>query len=580
MSLSGPASVETLPGIESQYTRFLRKKKDLSYIYLKAKHDEPMKRVWIRTAAAGAATVFLLPAGAGTRRSGAPLPKQGERPNILFFLVDDMGWQDTSEPFWRDTTPQNRTFRTPAMEAMADSAVKFTQAYASSISSPSRVSLLTGMSPAVHRVTNWTLRRDEGPDPESPTLEWPRWSVNGIAAEPKIPGTTYVTPLPELLHRAGYRTILVGKAHFGAIGTPGADPLRLGFEVNVAGHAGGGIASYLGEDNFGNRPGAGVQSPFAVPDLEAYWGEDIFATEALTIEAKKQIDTALMLDRPFFLYMSHYAVHVPFDRDRRFFQHYLDRGLDSTEAAYAALIEGMDKSLGDLRAYLRERGVADHTIVVFLSDNGGLSVGARGGKPEGANWPLRSGKGSPMEGGVRVPMMVEWPGVAEAGTNCSMPVAIQDWFPTLLEMAEAPDKRTVQRVEGQSLVPLLRREGMWSRRRPLVWHFPNMWDAEGDGIGPYSAIRMGDWKLIYYYDTRRTMLFNLDEDIFEKIDHGTNPVQAKRRERMAHRLTRELRRVGAQVPRIKSSGEWCCCPDGSAYREAEANKRGCRTGDR
>lgn len=522
--------------------------------------------------------IFLMFLGAAVLAGGASAtalakgrgktpPRQGERPNILLFLVDDLGWQDTSEPFWRDTTPQNRTFRTPNMERMARSGVKFTSAYAAALSSPSRVSLLTGMSPAAHRVTNWTLHKDRGPDPESEVLEWPRWSVNGLSAQPGVPGTTYATPLPALLREAGYRTILVGKAHFGAMGTPGEDPRTLGFEVNVAGHAAGAPASYLGERNFGNVPGAAEQAPNAIPGLEAYWGEDIFATEALTLEAKKQIDSSLLQDRPFFLYMSHYAVHVPFDRDNRFYQAYIERGLDPTEAAYAALVEGMDKSLGDLRVYLQEKGIAQNTIVIFLSDNGGLAAWGRSGKPGLQNRPLRSGKGSPMEGGIRVPMLVEWPAVADSNVHCTVPVIIQDLFPTILEMASVGWVRTVQEVEGQSLVPLLQGNATLKRKRPLVWHFPNMWDAEGDGIGPYSAIRQGDWKLIYYYDTRRTMLFNLQEDIFEIVDHGTNPRVWKRREIMARRLTRELKRVDAQVPRVRTTGRWCRWPDGSAYRE-------------
>ena len=191
------------------------------------------------------------------------------------------------------------------MERMARCGVKFTSAYAAALSSPSRVSLLTGMSSAAHRVTNWTLHKDRGPDPESEVLEWPRWSVNGLSAQPGVPGTTYATTLPALLREAGYRTILVGKAHFGAMGTPGEDPRTLGFEVNVAGHAAGAPASYLGERNFGNVPGAETQNPNAIPGLEQYWEEDIFATEALTLEAKKQIDSSLLQDRPFFLYMSH-----------------------------------------------------------------------------------------------------------------------------------------------------------------------------------------------------------------------------------------------------------------------------------
>lgn len=520
-------------------------------------------------------TAFLTStAAAKNRKADTPAPRQGERPNILFFLVDDMGWQDTSEPFWKDITPLNRTYSTPNMEKMAACAVKFTAAYAAAVSSPSRVSLMTGMNPAAHRVTNWTLRKDQGSDPESPLVEWPAWSVNGISATPGVERTTYVTPLPELLRGAGYRTIIVGKAHFGAVGTPAADPLTLGFDANVAGHAAGGLASYLGENDFGNVPGAAEQPLFALPDLEEYWGQDIFATEALTIEAKKQIDTALAMDKPFFLYMSHYAVHVPLDRDMRFYPKYAARGMDPKEAAYAALVEGMDKSLGDLRDYLKEKGIERNTVVVFLSDNGGLSAWARGGKPGSQNWPLRSGKGAPMEGGIRVPMMVEWPQVADSNVHCTVPVAIQDLMPTMLEIAQAGKVGTVQRIDGQSIVPLLRGDAAMKRRRPLVWHFPNMWDATGDGIAPYSAIRAGDWKLIYYYDTGRTMLFNLREDIFEKIDHGANPRQEKRREWMAKRLTAELRRMDAQVPRLKATGKWCRWPDGSPYRTPRRERLG------
>lgn len=504
-------------------------------------------------------------------------PQKGQRPNILFFMVDDMGWQDTSEPFWRDTTRLNRTYHTPNMQRLAKQAVKFTSAYAASVSSPSRVSLMTGMNPAAHRVTNWTLRKDQMPDPENLILEWPEWSMNGIAAVPGIEHTTYVTPLPQILRENGYRTMIVGKAHFGAIDTPGADPLTLGFDANVAGHAAGGLASYLGERNFGNDPDAVVQTPFAVPGLEEYWGEDIFVTEALTLEAKKQIDTAVMADKPFFLYMSHYAVHVPLDRDPRYYQKYIDQGLDPAEAAYAGLIEGMDKSLGDLMDYLKEKQIDRNTIIIFMSDNGGLSVWARGGKPGTQNEPLRSGKGSAMEGGIRVPLMVSWPGHTDSTTNNFTPVVIQDLMPTILDMAGVSKYTTVQRIDGQSIVPLIEGNARMNRKRPLVWHFPNMWDATGDGIGPYSAIRQGPWKLIYFYDTGRTMLFNLREDIFEIIDHGRNPVEQNRREKMARKLTKELRRMDAQLPVIKIGNQYCRYPDGSPYRLPGWERRG--TGD-
>lgn len=508
-------------------------------------------------------------------QGAAPDSTLVNRPNILLFLVDDMGWQDTSEPFWKDTTRLNRTYHTPNMERLADQGMKFTAAYASPVSSPSRVSLLTGMTPAAHRVTNWTLRKNQEPDPKSDILEWPAWHVNGISATAGVENTTHVTPLPQILKDNGYRTIMVGKAHFGAIDTPGADPLTLGFDINVAGHAAGGLASYLGERNFGNVEGAAQQSPFAVPGLEKYWGDDIFVTEALTIEAKAQIDSAVVSQRPFFLYMSHYAVHVPLDRDMRYYQKYKDRGLDDAQAAYCALIEGMDKSLGDLMTHLHERGVADNTVIIFISDNGGLSVTERGGRPGTQNFPLRSGKGAPTEGGVRVPMIVSRPGMTDSSSICSTPVAIHDLMPTVLDLAGVSKYKTIQRVEGSSLTQLLMGYSPSSKylSRPIVHHFPNLWDATGDCIGTFSSIRRGDWKLIYYYATGKTMLFNLSDDIFEKIDFGESPSTAALRVKMAKQLTRELRHADAQVPRLRATGEWCPYPDGSEYKLPRCDKR-------
>lgn len=521
----------------------------------------------LTTISALSAVVSGTPSVSASALGGDSINGEDRRPNILFFIVDDMGWQDTSEPFWKDTTPLNRLYHTPNMEQLAHQGVKFTAAYASPVSSPSRVSLMTGMTPAAHRVTNWTLRKDEGPDPQSPTLEWPAWHVNGISAVPGDEYATHVTPLPAILQSNGYRTIHVGKAHFGAIGTPGADPLNLGFDVNIAGHAAGGLASHLGERNFGNVRGAVSQTPFAVPGLEEYWGSDTFVTEALTIEAKKQIDTAVTLKKPFFLYMSHYAVHVPLDRDDRFYKKYADMGLDHDQAAYAALVEGMDKSLGDLMLHLQEKGIADNTIIIFISDNGGLSVQARGGRPGTQNFPLRSGKGSALEGGVRVPMIISMPRVTNHASQCSTPVAIHDLMPTILDMAHIYKYKTVQRVEGRSIMNLVSGYAENAKQlRPIVFHFPNKWDAQGDGIGTFSSIRRGDWKLIYFYETRKSMLFNIADDIFEKVDHGTNPTRAKLRESLSKQLTRELKAVKAQLPMLKASGKWCNYPDGSEYK--------------
>jgi arylsulfatase A-like enzyme len=490
------------------------------------------------------------------------------RPNVVLFLVDDMGWQDTSVPFHTEVTDFNRRYRTPHMEQLAKAGMKFTQAYACSVCSPTRVSLMTGLNAARHRVTNWTLRKNASNDRGHPQLAFPLWNVNGLSPEPDIERTVHAKALPAYLREAGYRTIHVGKAHFGAIGTPGSDPRNVGFDVNIAGHAAGGPGSFLGKQNFSAvwRRGDRV---WDVPGLESYHGKDIFLTEALTIEANKAVDQAVADDKPFFLYMSHYAVHVPFAVDSRFYKKYRDEGLDHTEAMYAAMVEGMDKSLGDILANVKRHGLSDETIVLFMSDNGGLSAHGRGGKPHTHNKPLSSGKGSAHEGGVRVPMIVSWPGVTEAGSVCRQPVIIEDFFSTILEMAGVTSVEQIGGViDGRSFVKLLRSEQDESREdRPLVWHFPNNWGPKGPGIGPSSAIRLGDWKLIYYHQSQQYELFNLAEDLGEQ----TNLVEQQRdvRDHLAGELAKYLVSVEAQMPIIKATGEAVPYPGSQERRSGD-----------
>ena len=485
--------------------------------------------------------------------------KKESRPNIVLFLVDDMGWQDTSVPFWKERTPLNDRYETPNMEKLAEQGIKFTQAYACSVSSPSRISLMTGMNAARHRVTNWTLYKNRSTDGSSNLFTYPDWNVNGICEEPNIERTCQVTALPRLLQQNGYHTIHCGKAHFGAIDTPGADPKRLGFDVNIAGHAAGGLASYLGEKHFGNRTDGKPSSPFAIPGLEKYHGQNIFVTEALTREALSALDSARELDKPFFLYMSHYAVHIPIDRDHRYYQKYIDKGLTPTEAAYAGLIEGMDKSLGDILDYLKQNGLEENTVVLFMSDNGGLAASNRDGKLHVQNAPLNSGKGSAYEGGIREPMIVKWPGIVAAGTSCDQYIMIEDFYPTLLELAGVKEAVTRQPIDGESFVPLLKGKKSLDRNRPLYWHFPNCWGPTGPGIGETSAIRQGDWKLIYYYLDGHFELFNLRNDIGET--RNVAPQEPKRVKKMARRLSDYLRSVNAQRPTYKATGQLAPWPD-------------------
>ena len=488
------------------------------------------------------------------RAVAAHIRVRSTQPNIVLFLVDDMGWQDTSVPFHREVTAFNQRYRTPNMERLAADGMKFTQAYACSVCSPTRVSLMTGLNAARHRVTNWTLRRNASNDRTHPALVFPQWNVNGLSPDPGIERTVHARALPAVLREAGYRTIHAGKAHFGAIGTPGSDPLNVGFDVNIGGHAAGGPGSYLGTQNFSAawRNGDRV---WDVPGLEQYHGQETFLTEALTVEANRAVDAAVADGVPFFLYMAHYAVHVPFAADARFYQSYRDAGIGNTEAMYAALLEGMDKSLGDILGNIDRHGERENTIVLFMSDNGGLSAHGRGGPPHTHNKPLSSGKGSAHEGGIRVPMIVNWPGVTPSDSECTQPVIIEDFFPTILEMASISDFEQIGGViDGQSFVPLLRGESDERRDdRTLVWHFPNNWGPQGPGIGPSSSIRHGDWKLIYYYVDQRYELFNIAEDLGEQAN------QADSRPELRNRLAGELRvfleRVAAQAPTDKETGQ-------------------------
>ncbi len=493
--------------------------------------------------------------------SAATSATPSERPNIILFMVDDMGWQDTSHPFWSEKTVLNERYHTPNMERLAANGMTFSQAYASSVSSPTRVSLMTGMNAARHRVTNWTLEKNRSTDKESETLRFPEWNVNGIAQAPNIPYTYEVTSLSQLLKNSGYHTIHCGKAHWGAIDTPGENPHHFGFEVNIAGHAGGGIASYHGKQKYGNKTDGTTSPPQAVPGLEKYWNTDTFATEALTIEAVKALDKAKRLGQPFYLYMAHYAIHIPIDSDHRFYQKYRDSGLSEKEAAYAALIEGMDKSLGDLMDWLEENELEENTVIIFMSDNGGFSTSTRwrDAPLHTQNAPLNSGKGSAYEGGIRVPMIVKWPGTTAPGSRCDDYLIIEDFFPTILDIAQVKSRDTKQPVDGISFIPMLKGIETNYHDRALYWHYPNLWGNEGPGIGTTSTIREGDWKLIYYYETGEKELFNIHNDIGETINRAAHEPRIV--QKLSMQLGDYLRSVDAQRPSFKQTGQACPWPD-------------------
>ena len=488
--------------------------------------------------------------------------QQNNRPNIIVFIVDDMGWQDTSVPFWNQKTKYNEMYETPNMERLAKQGVMFTQAYACPVSSPTRCSLMTGMNMARHRVTNWTLQRDKPTDDKSQTITLPEWNYNGIAQVATIPHTTSATSFVQLLKENGYHTIHCGKAHWGAIDTPGENPYHFGFNVNITGTAAGGLATYLSERNYGHTRDGKAYALNSIPGLQDYWGTGTFVTEALTKEAIKALDKAKKYDQPFYLYMSHYAVHIPIDKDMRFFPKYVRKGLSDKDAAYASLVEGMDKSLGDIMDWLDKNDEAKNTIIVFLGDNGGLATSQewREGPLYTQNSPLKCGKGSMYEGGIRVPFMVKWNGVVKPQTRNNTSIMIEDLFPTILHMANINSYKVPQIVDGKDIVPLLegKNEAEFNKRS-IVWNFPNIWGNTGPGINLNCAIRQGDWKLIYNYETGEKELYNIPQDIGEKnnLAHA-NPSKVKE---LSSILGKKLRQMNAQRPIVTATSKPCAWPD-------------------
>lgn len=499
-------------------------------------------------------TYTLKAANSGGETRAAVLIGVGQpRPNIVFFFIDDMGWQDTSVSFHTESTELNRRYRTPNMETLAREGMKFTQAYACALCSPSRVSLMTGMNAARHRVTNWTLRRNSAYEHGHATLKAPPWNMNGLSPVAGVERTVHAVTLPILLQQTGYRTIHVGKAHFGANDTPGEDPRNQGFDVNIAGHCAGGPGSYYAKNNFSAAFRRGDRI-WDIPGLDKYHGRDMYLNEVLTVEANRAMDEAVAAKRSFYLYMSHYAIHAPYEADPRFLDGYHKMGLKGMAATYASMIESMDKSLGDILANLKRHGIENNTIVVFMTDNGAPSGAPR-------NLPLRGHKLRPYEGGTRVPLIVRWPGVVEAHSQCDQYVIIEDIFPTFLEMAGVKEYHQIGgAIDGVSFVPLLRQAEGYPSERSIYWHYPNTY-----GQAPYSSIRQGDWKLIYHYGPRKAELFNLRDDLGEQ--HDLAEQQPEKANQLIRMLAGFLRESNAQMPLDKATGQPVPVPDGVTASE-------------
>jgi len=466
------------------------------------------------------------------------------KPNIVFFFVDDMGWQDTSVPFYSKKTQLNKDYRTPNMESLAKQGLMFTNAHACSICSPSRVSLMTGQNEARHRVTCWTLRKDKSPSNGNKQFAPPKWNLNGLQPKGAHIARSYEADcLPLLLKQAGYHTIHAGKAHFGAKDTPGADPSSLGFDVNIAGSYMGGPGSYHGEKNFSAawRKGGHI---WDIPGLKKYHGQKINLTEAITREVIAELEKTVAAKKPFYLYLAHYAVHAPFEPDRRFLPNYKNKKWNKHKKIYASMIESMDHSLGDILKTLDRLKVADNTIVIFMSDNGSPRENPR-------NQPLRGHKITAFEGGSRVPLIVKWPHTTPTNKRTTYPVMIEDIFPTFLEMAGVTPPKN---IDGKPFIKALHNPELKDPNRPIFWHYPNFYDQP-----PYSSIMLGDFKLIYWHKTQKIELYNLKKDLGEK--HNIAQQHPEKVDHLAKLLSDHLRESHADMPINRASGSPVPWPD-------------------
>ena len=435
--------------------------------------------------------------------------KKPSKPNIVFILTDDLGWKDLA--IYGSTF-----YETPNLDKLASEGMRFTDAYAScNVCSPSRSSILTGQYPVHTGITDWIRgRQSYGPMPYDKLISLP-FSLNLDTSEVTI---------AQALKQNGYATFFAGKWHLGI--SPRSWPLQEGFDVNIGGwKAGNPRAGGMG----------GYFSPYHNPKMkDGPKGE--FLTDRLTTEAIEFIKEKSKADKPFFVDLSFYAVHEPIEAKQDYIEKFKEKahrlGLDTlttfvkdapwmenagwkerivqSDPVYAALLYSVDENVGRIMTLLKQLGISKNTIVVFTSDNGGLSTSE--GEPT-SNYPLRYGKGWNYEGGVRVPLIVKWPDVTLGGSICDFPVVNTDFYPTFLQMAGLP-LMPEQHKDGVSLTPLL--EGKKTIDQPvLYWHYPHY---SNQGGTPSSAMREGNWKLVQFYGDNHVELYNLQTDIEERRD--------------------------------------------------------------
>jgi len=427
-------------------------------------------------------------------------------PNIVFVMIDDLGWMDLA-------CQGNKLVETPRIDQFARQGMRFTNAYAAApVCSPTRAAVLTGLAPARLQITNHI------PDQ-------PRFTPEDAALQP-APMLNWLAPdhvtIAERLKAAGYATGFFGKWHLAGrsqkegAGDPVYYPENQGFDVNVGGCTYGGPPTFFDPYRIHNLPS---RKP----------GE--YLPDRLADEAMRFLEENR--EGPFLLMLWNYTVHWPMEAPQALLEKYKTRtGSGLNDTRYGAMIEAMDLGFGRLLDKLDQLDLSNNTLVIFTSDNGGFSGVAD-------NRPLRAGKGYLYEGGIRVPMIVRWPGVVKAGSECSQPVISMDFAPTFLKVAGLRSMPT----DGTSLVNLF--HGANSVRRDAIYfHYPNYaWHGD-NRLG--AAVRSGDYKLIRNFDDGSTELYNLATDLSEQTDlAGEMPTLARSLNR---RLERWLNNTGAAMP--------------------------------
>ena len=449
-------------------------------------------------------------------------------PNIVLILIDDLGWRDIG-------VAGSTFYETPNIDRLASEGARFTRFYtASPVCSPTRSSIQTGRNPARLHITNWIGGEERGRLLQE--------------ADYRRALPLDETTLAEALAPAGYTSGYIGKWH---LGVPPAMPRDQGYAVTVAVNHAGQPGAYF-------PPYGKEGTPTKVPDLD----EDppgTYLTDRLTDEAVTFIEA--QRKGPFFLMLAHYTVHTPLQAQPELTEKYKARvsalppldgpafrsegsGAQTRQrqdhAVYAAMVEAMDRSVGRVLDTLARLDLTRNTIVVFMSDNGGLSTVQNSTSGPTSNLPLRAGKGWLYEGGIRAPFIVRWPGRVKAGSTIDTPGITDDVLPTLVEMAGVT-RAGGRELDGVSLAPLF--EGRTIAPRPLFWHFPHY---HGSGHTPAGAVRSGQYKLIEWFEDGRTELYDLQADEGERHDlAGTMPEKAKELRAM---LQSWRTRVGAGMP--------------------------------